>query len=233
MLVLLPGMDGTGALFDPFISSLTEECEVQIVRYPGDVFLTYPQLERHVLNHLPKGVPITLVAESFSGPIALKISQRGDLNLKAVVLVCSFASRPLGWVGALFARLPLGYLLRLPVPTTALRTFLLGDNASQALISATASAISSVQAPVLAARLREVLTATYCRGHIEPQTRVIVLSSNRDRLIGRRAARSILKMCSRVEVHVINAPHLALQSTPGEIVKSLMKLGVLDQNGCA
>src|SRR3569833_1923654 len=101
MLVLLPGMDGTGVLFDGCISSLAEECAVQIVRYPADVFLTYSELEQHVLDHLPKGVPITLVAESLSGPIALRISERRDLTLRAVVLVCSFASRPFGRVGRL------------------------------------------------------------------------------------------------------------------------------------
>jgi pimeloyl-[acyl-carrier protein] methyl ester esterase len=233
MLVLLPGMDGTGALFAPFISYLTEACEVQIVRYPADVFLTYSQLEQHVLDHLPKDVPITLVAESFSGPIALRISERGDLNLQAVVLVCSFASRPLGWIGTLLARFPLGYLFRLPLPTTILRTFLLGGSASRELISAIASAISSVQPFVLAARRREVLTATYCPGHIQPLTRVVVLFSKRDRLIGRRAATSILKVCSTIEAHAIDAPHLALQSAPGEVLKSLVRLGVLDHNGCA
>lgn len=233
MLVLLPGMDGTGALFDPFISSLGKGCKVQIVRYPANVFLSYSQLEQHVLSDLPEGVPITLVAESFSGPIALRISQRGDLNLQAIILVCSFASRPFGWLGTLLARLPLRYLLRFRLPAIVSRMLLLGASASQELISATALAISSVQASVLAARLREALTSTYCHGQIEPRTRIILLFSNRDRLLRRRGVRSILKICTEVESHVINAPHLALQSTPGEIAQLLIRLGVLDQSGCA
>ncbi len=70
MVVLLPGMDGTGELFAPFLSSLAGICSVQVIRYPRDADLTYAELQQYVMNQLPVSEPITLIAESFSGPIA-------------------------------------------------------------------------------------------------------------------------------------------------------------------
>src|SRR5437588_9478711 len=96
MLVLLPGMDGVGFLFGPFLACLPGACSVRVVRYPTDAELTYAQLEQHVSENLPGNEPSTLIAESFSGPIALRLTNNPTLNIRAVVLVCSFGSRPLG-----------------------------------------------------------------------------------------------------------------------------------------
>lgn len=45
MLVLLPGMDGTGQLFSPLVSALGPDVETIIVRYPCDIPLSYEELE--------------------------------------------------------------------------------------------------------------------------------------------------------------------------------------------
>jgi pimeloyl-ACP methyl ester carboxylesterase len=232
MLVLLPGLEGTGDLFGHFIRSLPKPCTVQIIRYPRDVPLTYLELERHVLDQLPKGAPITLLAESFSGPIALKISERRDLDLKAVVLVSSFALRPLGWAGPLLARLPISSLLRRPLPAAVTRTFLYGTNASQALVSEFTAALSSVDPVVIADRLKQALTATYGGGHLKPNTRVIALFSKRDRLLGRTALRSIVRAHGEIEAVAIDAPHCALQCSPEEVVRCLVRMDVLETHGC-
>lgn len=71
-LVLLPGMDGTGILFLPLLQCLTPFVEVQIISYPADSCLDYAQLYQQVEKELPNE-PYALLAESFSGPIAIKI----------------------------------------------------------------------------------------------------------------------------------------------------------------
>ena len=35
-LVLLPGLDGTGMIFEPLLTHLPEEIDAQVVRYPVD-----------------------------------------------------------------------------------------------------------------------------------------------------------------------------------------------------
>lgn len=44
MLILLPGMDGTGALFDAFLKHVPE-IETLVISYPQDECLDYAQLE--------------------------------------------------------------------------------------------------------------------------------------------------------------------------------------------
>ena len=65
-LVLLPGMDGTGELFAPFIAALGSQFPVTIVRYPETQALDYAGLEAVARALLPVGSPFVLLGESFS-----------------------------------------------------------------------------------------------------------------------------------------------------------------------
>src|SRR5579875_877507 len=145
MIVLLPGMDGTGDLFSPFIKAVPGCQTVQAIRYPTNLVLSYPELEQYVLKQLPVGEPITLIAESFSGPVALRLSANSSLNLRAVVVVCSFASRPVGVWGSVLARIPLTRLFKLKIHPVFVRMFLLGNDAPTELVAATTKAISLVR----------------------------------------------------------------------------------------
>ena len=69
-IVLLPGLDGTGELFKPFIDSLPPGIEPILVSYPPKEKLGYGELSDYVMSRLPKDEEYLLVGESFSGPIA-------------------------------------------------------------------------------------------------------------------------------------------------------------------
>ncbi|MEW6284578.1 MAG: alpha/beta hydrolase, partial [Candidatus Eremiobacterota bacterium] len=62
-LLLLPGLDGTGRMFEPFLRGLPPGLEVSVTAYP-DRLQPYADLERYL--SWPEG-PCVLVAESFSG----------------------------------------------------------------------------------------------------------------------------------------------------------------------
>ena len=47
-LVLLPGMDGTGTLYEPLRAALAPSVDFHIVRYPTDQVQGYSELERLV-----------------------------------------------------------------------------------------------------------------------------------------------------------------------------------------
>jgi pimeloyl-ACP methyl ester carboxylesterase len=86
-LVLLPGMDGTARLFEPFVRALPAGWSAAPVRYPPDRPLGYHALLDQV--PVPAG-DFVLVAESFGGPLALKVAAKNPTGLKAVVLVATF-----------------------------------------------------------------------------------------------------------------------------------------------
>jgi len=83
-LVLLPGMDGTGQLFEPFVAALGEEFSVQVVRYPATEPLGYAELASLVRAALPTDRPFVLLGESFSGPIAISVAASAPPQLKEV-----------------------------------------------------------------------------------------------------------------------------------------------------
>lgn len=71
--IVLPGLDGTGVLLEDFAAALSEHFDVQVIPYPADKPLRYPQLCAFVRERLPPG-DFILVAESFSGPVALRLA---------------------------------------------------------------------------------------------------------------------------------------------------------------
>lgn len=228
MLVLMPGMDGTGDLFAPFLEALPRDTQVQIVRYPLTELLSYSELERFVLDQLPKSGEITLLAESFSGPIALRLAARSGLKIRAVVLVCSFASRPWRRTGALMACLPLTWILPFAFRPALLRRFLIGKKAPNELVQSARSAIASVRREVLAGRLREVLRSRFDSGKIGEDVRVIAIFGKHDRVLPKTTWRSIADAFRHAEIHSVHAPHFALQTEPHQIARRLIELVVLD-----
>src|SRR5438477_11217911 len=93
-LVLLPGLDGTGSLFAPFVQSLNSHFTTAVVSYPRDKLLNYQQLIPKIREVIPWGEPYTLLAESFSGPLAMQFAAVQPEDLKAIVLAASFVNNP-------------------------------------------------------------------------------------------------------------------------------------------
>ena len=75
-LVLLPGLDGTGLLFEPLLAALPSSIRTQVVAYPPDQSLSLAEYAALVRKLLPKG-DVVLLAESFSGLVALSLLVEG------------------------------------------------------------------------------------------------------------------------------------------------------------
>src|ERR1700749_187537 len=93
-LILLPGLAGTGLLFQPLLAALPPNINPIVVRYPGDRDLTYEQLLPLALNAIPKTGPFLLLGESFSGPLATMIAAQPPTNLVGLILCATFVTRP-------------------------------------------------------------------------------------------------------------------------------------------
>jgi pimeloyl-ACP methyl ester carboxylesterase len=89
--LLLPGMHGTSRLFDRLVVEMPDTIEPRVVTYPTDEVLGYAQLLARI--ELPAG-PFAIVAESYSGPLAIRIAAARSANVCGLVLVASFARSP-------------------------------------------------------------------------------------------------------------------------------------------
>lgn len=212
-LVLLPGLDGTGDLFAPFLAELDPGVRTHVVSYPTDRVLSIEPLADHAVAAAPPG-PLVLIAESFSGLVVLEILGRGSLPVEAVVLVASFAEPPrriLSWLRPLF---PLAAHGLRWAPGWALRRYCLGRGASQEAVQSVRRALRPVRPEVLAARLRQISELSPWRGE-RFDVPCLYLRAGGDRLVGREAGERLATNFNSFRLEEVDGPHFLLQSAPG------------------
>lgn len=95
ILVLLPGLDGSGELFAPLVAKLAETVDTRIVRLPLDGEQTQRALAQRLLPLLPSE-PFALLAESFSGAVALELARLKPAGLRQLILVATFFASATG-----------------------------------------------------------------------------------------------------------------------------------------
>jgi len=210
-LVLLPGLDGTGFLLRSFREALDPTVSSVIVPYPRKRDLDYDRLEGIARSFLPRRNPFTLLAESFSGPIAISIAASRPTGLCGLILACSFARNPRRSLA------PLQPLIRcLPVlamPTGLLAWPSLGRFATPALRSGLADALSRVSPSVIRSRLRAVLRVDVSALLARVDVPVLYLRASEDRLVPRSASDELSAM-PRIRFAEVEGPHFLLQAKP-------------------
>jgi pimeloyl-ACP methyl ester carboxylesterase len=226
-IVLLPGLDGTGVMFKPFIDVLPKDIEPLIISYPNDKRLGYEELTKYVLTQLPDNDDYILIGESFSGPIVYQLALRKPDNLRAVIFVASFLSRPAKTVLDLLRFLPVTFLLSIPIPipTYAVKLLLPGTNASEQLVSMFKHALDKVSARTLAFRLREV--AKLPGSHHHCMIRAVYIQPTNDSLVAPECVEEFSKAMGNLTIYQVNGPHFILQANPSacaEIISNEVRL---------
>jgi pimeloyl-[acyl-carrier protein] methyl ester esterase len=210
--VLLPGLDGTGRLFDRLVHVLEPRVRIRRIGYSPDRFLGYSELADFVLGQAPAGA-YAIVAESFSGPVAVTVGARRPAGLRGIILSASFVRPP---APAWLRFLPFELLFRLEVPRALLRYYLVGPHNAAGVLPELTEAIASVPSRVLAARVREVLRSDASDALRSCAVPVVLLSAAGDRLLGSRGLRGVLGVQPTIERVSVEGPHLLLQARPIE-----------------
>jgi pimeloyl-ACP methyl ester carboxylesterase len=211
-LVLLPGLDGTGDLFAPFVEALGPGVDCIVLRYPPDQPLGYLELEAQVRAALPTDRPYVLLGESFSGPLAASLAASAPPGLCGLVMCVSFVRNPqprLSRFSALLPWLPLHARV-----LTLLRRRTLGRFYTQALQDALAAAVGQVAPAVLKARLRAVLAADAGAALAAVQAPVLVLQASDDRVVPAPATEALLRLQPEARHARFEAPHFLLLAQP-------------------
>lgn len=209
----MPGMDGTGLLFAPLQRELAE-VGATVLSYPDTELLTYGELVPRVLAALPREGTYALVAESFSGPLALKVAAEAPPGLVAVVLCATFVTNPMpfpAWVGAL-AR---PWLFRL-FPAFVGAKAVLGGYATPEMRALFRKVHPRLCPSVLALRAREILRVDVREDLARCPVPVLYLRGDSDRVVGRRCAKEVVAANAAVVARELEAGHLVLQTAPRE-----------------
>ena len=220
-LILLPGMDGTGKLFEDFSKLLSTTYEIEVVQYPSNECRSYSELECLVLSAIPVSAPFVIVAESFSSPLAVLCAARRPSNLKGLVICAGFVCSPVrGWRRYVFLRLT-RILFSRHLPDPAISFFLTGRNSPPALLAAVRSAISSVKPKVLSDRLLTILGCDVRAELLKIDIPILYLRAKQDRLVRLVCLQEIQRIRPQVMVEEIQGPHLLLQREPERGVEAL------------
>ncbi|MEW6747201.1 MAG: alpha/beta hydrolase [Planctomycetota bacterium] len=222
-LVLLPGMDGTATLFQPFQKALPPEAVTRSVSYPSDRIASYSELQGYLRSGLDLDSPYVIVAESFSGPLAIEHAAGRPPNLCGLVLVASFGANPLPvplrWLGLFAYRIG----SRFRVPAWLVRFLLLGRESPGELVDMTCRAIRSVRREVLADRIRQVLRVNAAPLLRSISVPVLCVGGSHDRLVGQRSLAQIKLGAPHVSSVILDGPHMLLQARPQEAVDKILE----------
>ena len=222
-LVLLPGMDGTGELFHPFLHALPDGFSAGPVAYPTGKVLSLSEHLALIHSHCPESEPYALIAESFSTPIAIRSAASNPANLKCLILCAGFAVSPIqGWRRTLASILS-PFVFHLPLPAPVIRRWLTGSDASPELVEAVRIAVAKVRPAILTARLRLVLTTNVQEELMGIPVPILYLKAARDRVVGAANLERIRELRPRISEETIDGPHLILQRRPAEAASAILQ----------
>jgi pimeloyl-ACP methyl ester carboxylesterase len=150
--LLLPGLDGTGDLFEPLVATAPKHLRPVVVSLPQ--LSAYDELLEGIRSQLPATGRFAIVGESFSGPLAVAVAREQAERVAGVILCNSFLSPPRTRTLRFF---PWSLLFFLPPPKWAIRRFLTGRSD---LASTVRAAIAKTPRRLLAGRMRAVFLST-------------------------------------------------------------------------
>jgi len=209
-LILLPGLDGTGFLFRPLLAALPDHVRTKVVAYPTTEQLDLSQLAAFVLRHLP-AEKVVLLAESFSGLVALAVLASSPARVRGVIFVGAFAEPPrplLLRFAPLVSRV--GGLMR-SIPSFFLRRYCLGAQATTSELNALREAIAAVAPAVLAQRLALIATRHSFGTSDVP---AYYMKASADSLVPASCASWFHQKFKPCEVEEVRGPHFLLQANP-------------------
>lgn len=219
-LVLLPGLDGTGLLFNPLVAALPATITPTIVRYPGEPHLNYQQLLPLALEALPQSDPFILLGESFSGPLAAMIAAQRPKNLIGLILCASFVTKPWRFVGPAIPVLARGPIFNLYMPYKRIRARLGGYSTPErrALIE---QMHKLVPPHVFASRVRMVFRVDAREALRSCDVPILYLKAARDMVVPAKNLRVVQQIKPSVQVVTIGSSHMILQRHPVEAAEAI------------
>ena len=213
-LILLPGLDGTGELFQPLLDELPEYIETLVISYPNDRLLTYKELTDLVTSSLPQDEKFILVAESFSGPIAYNIAQKKPKNLVSIIFVATFLNNPRPFISHLLVITPFKYIYNLRAPKFLLKYIFLNPNVNLSLLTKLKKILNSIPSKIIIHRIKQIITLKKPKVQIDMS--VYYILAKKDKIIPKKSLVLFKSSFNKIEVYQVNGGHLILQSFPKE-----------------
>ena len=219
-LLLLPGLDGTGKLFDDLIAAIPAGHGASPVSYP-EALREFDEFVRYAESAIRDGGDTVLVAESFSGPVAVEIMRNPPRNLKAVVLVATFVQAPSPRLMAFTRSVP-AVLMR-AFSGLALDWFCLNGKEQEKTTRRIKQIVQTLSPRLIKARLKVLLSLPRDLPMVLEKNKlpVLFLKPIRDRLVPEKYFGQIEQRLPPESTVQILGPHFLLQCCPQDCAKAI------------
>ena len=217
----MPGLDGTGKLFAPIIPLLEAHFKLVIVTYPDlDSFTDYVDC---VQNQLPAEPGFSLLAESFSGPVAVALMAQRPGQIGPSVLTTTFVRSPLATLTRMANQVP-----EQMFSIGALSEFLLGvyemkDEDPSETLPLPLNVMEQLDGKLLKHRISVLSRIDVSALLPNIEIPILYLRAMRDRIVSESDAQVIQESLPNVNRVDIDAPHLLLQSRPQQCAELIVK----------
>lgn len=224
--LVLPGMDGTGELLSDFVAELAPEIAAEAVTYPVDRALGYDALSQIAEDALPVHGKCLLLAESFSGPVALRLAQAHPDKLLGVVLAASFASAPrTPWIpissaslGRIASRLPVQQM-----PRALLSFFMMGRWATRENHARLDKALQAVEPHVIRHRILDATRIDALASLRDLSVPLLYLLATHDRIISGASWKAVQTALPRAALAEIEGPHCLFLTRPDACAEAVKR----------
>jgi pimeloyl-ACP methyl ester carboxylesterase len=221
----MPGIDGTGLSFEPLEQVLPKDVHVKVIQYPTDRLLSFEETLQCARDQIqPDQEDMIVIAESFSGPVAVALVGSGQLKAKCLILCSTFAKPPRPVLLKILIYLPLELLIRLPFPRFLLKHVVEGGEEATDLFLALWQRVKTlVPAKTLVHRLK-VISQVDVRGWLPKLTiPCCYIQATSDRTVPASSLFDFTETISDLRVKRIKGPHFILQAQPQAAVTAIEK----------
>lgn len=216
---LLPGFDGTGLLFEPIAQAFGYRCRTTVLSFNDEV--TLEDYVQSVSGRLPKHRAIIL-AESFSGPIALSLLARYPGRFEAAILCAAYARSPFGSVLGLNHWITESFLGRKPLQNLLLNKFCATNDVSENVKQAVLSVEELVRPEVIRTRFHMIAGLNVVPLLSRISAPVLYLRALKDRVVSSQLREELFENIPQICMKEVDGPHLLLQTQPGVCAEAIL-----------
>ncbi|HEY6874339.1 MAG TPA: alpha/beta hydrolase [Geobacteraceae bacterium] len=228
-IVFMPGLDGTGISFEPIAKVLPPTVAATVITYPN-VEQSFEESVNSAAAQFPPDEDSLVIAESFSGPVAIELLASGRIKAKGLVLAATFASSPRKTLLPLFCSLPLNIFLGLPVPELFLCVLLGKGETLKNLMPMWKRIHAAVSPRVLAHRIGVVREVDVTKRLPNLQIPTCYIQAENDAIVPSTALRAFAEALPGLTVRKIQGPHLILQAQPAQSLAIIQEFNELMTN---
>ncbi|MDH3503738.1 MAG: hypothetical protein OEZ41_13170 [Nitrospirota bacterium] len=222
-LILLPGLDGTGILFQPLVEQLRDIFHVTVIAYPKDRPSSMPEMAEIVKEQLSTPEDTILLAESFSGLVALTILEQCAIPLRGIIFCAAFAESPRPFLLNCLTMRPVGLLLFPWIPGIFYRVLCLGLSANPLLVKNLQGVLANVPSHVLVHRLRLIARVSFSNRSNVWSIPCGYLQASQDKLVPDRCAVWFAHHFQFFNLKKVDGPHFLLQAKVQQCVQYILE----------